>query len=187
MVYILYTNTTGAAARKPIGIPSWHRPTSGFLPRFELFDEFEDGQFAGRLRHKAASLGYAFAGAPWFSEESLAPGLSSSVGYVQLLLRQWTAGDDARRDAGLCRAVGKVARMILPLLLQGAITVASSPETEREAVLLALLTMESNLEKLELFPQDERFLPGGHLLVNRVDVSLSVDALESVLLRCVAA
>ena len=171
LVYTPDTLTQLAAASK--GAPT---TSTSFLPLPALFD---DEQFAYHLRVSAAALYSALqtGGSPGL--EQIAPGLRSIVEDVVLpLLQHWTAGDHADQDAALCRAIGAVARRMLPLLSQGATTVASA--AEKEAVLLALLTMESNLEKLELFPQD------GHLLINRVDVSLSVNALESVLWRCVA-
>lgn len=91
-------------------------------------------------------------------------------------MQQWGPGYHAEQDAALCRAAGAVARHVKPLLVQGA--VAPAGPGGREALFLALLTMESGLEKLELFPED------GAALLNRVDVSLSLDALALVLAGC---
>lgn len=95
------------------------------------------------------------------------------------LLQQWAPGDHPEQDGALCRAVGAVARRVKPLLVQGA--VAPTDPGGREALFLALLTMESGLEKLELFPKD------GAALLNRVDVSLGLDALALVLAGCCCA
>lgn len=92
-------------------------------------------------------------------------------------MQQWVAGGHPEQDAALCRAVGVAARAIKPLLV-GGIVAPIGPTPGREAVFLALLTMEGNVEKLELFPED------GVGMVNRVDVSLGVDALELVLSHC---
>ena len=103
-------------------------------------------------------------------------------------MQRWEDEQDAA--AAVCRAVGLVARQIVPLLAQGAVMVMAGEEEQQrqggpaeEAVYLALLTMEAGVEKLELFPSEGE---GEGAMLNRVDVSLCLDALELVLARCVA-
>ena len=151
-------------------------PSTPFLPLPDLFDD-DAAALADRLRRRALALHAAFHAGPWPALEPLSPGLRQSLEQGVLpLLQQWGPGDYAEQDAALCRAVGAVARHVKPLLVQG--VVAPAGPGGREALLLALLTMESGLEKLELFPED------GAALLNRVDVSLSLDALALVLAGC---
>lgn len=167
--------------------PSPHSPlshtegdaTTPFLPLPDLFDaDAAAAALADRLRRRAPVLHAAFEAGPWPALEPLSPGLRLSLEQGVLpLLQQWVPRDPAEQDAALCRAVGAVARHVKPLLVQGAVVPVAL--SGREALFLALLTMESGLEKLELFPED------GAALLNRVDVSLGLDALALVLAGCV--